>query len=186
MNRNIVLLTLFLSFGFHSGSPSTEENSGTKGKVQEPLTKFSDRPFLEGLGMSIQLQDNWTYEKNENAFIFKENCTDVFCSNMVVRLMENESDLGMAELTQAFITSISQRFREIKVLGVTEEKIGDLNFTIADYKMHEGSTHLGGTTALTIKGAKIVSFNFMGENQQAGSYVNHRKVFFQMLNSLKS
>lgn len=174
---------LFLGLIFYECDTSKKSDSIEGNNEVEILN--TQIILLEDLGLNIQLPEGWKSDKNESAHIFKEDCAQAFCTNLIVSSVINQNDLNLEQVVQSFVASLDERFKEVMVLGVTEDSVNDLVFELVDYKMHEQDTHLGGTTAFTIKDGKIVSFNFMAENEPEGSYRDQRKIFTEILASIK-
>jgi hypothetical protein len=190
MKTTALSLIFILSLLIYSCDTSRKNRTGEMKKEELSSTSIDAKSLntftLEGLGFSIELPESWESEKNENAFIFKEDCNRSFCSNLIVSSAFNHNNLNMEQVVQSFVGSLGQKFKEVRVLGVTDKVICGFQFQLIDYKMFEQDTHLGGTIAFTINGDNIVSLNFMAENQPEGSYPERRKIFIQILNSIKS
>jgi hypothetical protein len=184
MSRIGTLSILLLCFTFY-GCDTSKKNDSTNSASETEIDRNQNATSLERIGLTIQLPEDWKSDKNENAYIFKKDCAQIFCTNLIVSTAINQNDLNLEQVVQSFVASLDQRFKEVKVLGITDDSVNGLIFKLVDYKMHEQDTHLGGTTAFTMKDGKIVSFNFMAENEPEGSYGDQRKVFAEILASIK-
>lgn len=181
-NRLSTLITLFLCL-VHFGCGRPKEND--KVTTEMPKDEVPPPSTLGGLGLSISLPENWKSERDGNTFVFKEDCNQGFCTNLIVSSIDNKDELNLDQVAESFVASLDQKFKESKVLGITDKPINGFDFKLVDYKMHEQGTHLGGTTAFLIKDNKIISFNFMAENEPAGSYGEKRGGFEYILATVK-
>jgi hypothetical protein len=136
--------------------------------------------------IAVKVPKIWNYEKlAENTLVFKDSCNEKFCTNLVIRLIDNSKNLTMEQIQSSLVESLSQSFEDIDVLGTSEKSFNIGSTKTIDYKVFENETHLGSTIVYWVEGDKIFSLNFMALNQPEGAYAVHRKEFFEIVNELR-
>jgi hypothetical protein len=161
-----------------------------KKKERSSTSKENINPSydIENVNLSIHTPDNWKLEADSaNFLIFKEKCPKdkLFCTNLVIRSIDNTNALTIDEIAELYIKGLEGRFKEVKIVSVANKEIDGITSKVIDYKILENDTHLGNTAVFIVRLGKVVSFNFTAENNPEGSYVNQRKLFFEMLSSVK-
>lgn len=170
----------------------------TNGRKQTPMKEknvagsFSDSTFVfQDFDIAIDAPSNWKSEKlNEGMFVFRMNCDTgaVFCPNLVARFIPLERQLTLEDCAELFLSAFRTKFKNFELVNTLNKEIGQFKIKVIDYKMFENGTNLGGTTAFVILEDKTHAFalSIMAENDEHGSYVNYRRLFENILNSLKS
>ncbi|MFO7256833.1 MAG: hypothetical protein DIU61_004000 [Bacteroidota bacterium] len=167
--------------------------AGCNSKRGDEASSFSSsKPVFEinGFTFAIEIPDNWsTIEDADslNAVAFREQCPDdkTFCANLVVRTMPNDSLLHLDDIANIYRYELESTYAQMEVVAVSDAVIGGLDSKVIDYKLFENQTNLGSTTVFMVKGSTIVGFYFAAENASDGGYLEQRKVFAEMLNSLE-
>lgn len=191
MRHYILYFFILLFFGCSNENKkevkSVEDNS--KLANENIFSNSNSSSFLiEKEDISFDLPKGWIKEElSEDTYAFRENCPDTanFCTNLVVRIVKNDSKLNSEQVVDVFVTSLPQRFKTMQIVSVLDQKINDFDFKIVDYKVFENQVHLGSSTAFLTFDDKIISFYFTAENKPAGSFAQKRKLFLDILNSLK-
>lgn len=140
---------------------------------------------IDELGITLLIPESWSGGQQQNIFVFTRDCDEVFCANLIIRSNANKEKMDLDKAASFLISSLGKRFKELKMVAVDDHTINDKQFKVLDYMFREEDVDLGGTTALAIRGDNIISISFMGLNQPKGSYVDARRMFAKMLDSIK-
>jgi hypothetical protein len=159
-------------------------------KGESVLSMLNSKPTydISGFTFAIEIPDNWSMlEDSVDAIVFREDCPEekVFCPNMVVRAMPADSLLDLNDVASLYMQQIEGMYGQMQVVAVHDAIIGGLDSKVIDYKLFGNATNLGSTAVFMIKGPTVVGFYFSAENTPEGAYLEQRKVFSEMLNSLE-
>lgn len=142
---------------------------------------------LDGHGIELTVDANWEYQKlSDDTYAFKFKCDKevLFCKNFAIRIFKNTDKQTIDQLTQSLLDYMPQRFKQYKVIGVNDGKINDRRFKVIDYKFREENVNLGSTTLVTQRGNEFISIYFTALNEPEKSYVNERRLLFDILTKL--
>src|SRR5690606_22122090 len=153
-------------------------------------TNFGSKPVydLNGFSFALEIPENWSVvEDSVDAIAFREECPEDkdFCTNLVIRIMPNDSLLHLDEIAALYVHGMEGQYGEKKMVSVNDAVIGGLDSKVIDYKLFEKDIHLGSTAVFIIKDTTILGLYFAAENKPEGAYPEHRKIFFDMLKSLE-
>lgn len=172
-------------------SRSTKEEKQTDVKRDDITNKFSDSTFIfHDYRIAMDAPHNWKSDKlSGTMFVFKMDCDTgrVFCPNLVARFIPLEQQLTLEDCAELFLTSFQAKFKNFQLVSSLDKQVGEFKIKVVDYKMFENDTNLGGTTAFVILDDKAHAFalSMMAENDEHGSYIEYRRLFENILNSLK-
>ncbi len=179
--QKIYLVLICLSI-FTCGSNKNEKPIDEESKSDR--TKFE----IDNFDISFQLPEGWQVAiDSSNIVAIKDNCltNPGFCSNLVIRTLDNVDQLTMEEIVNLYIQGLDKRFEEVRVVKISDEKINSVEFKVIDYKLFENGVNLGSTYAFAIIKSKIISLNFAAENVPEGNYLKRREVFSEVFNSIE-
>lgn len=185
----ILLIPILIAVVGCSRETKREDHINMSGSNDVP--KSPDSTFVfQDFGIAIDAPYNWKSEKlNETMFVFKMNCDSgrIFCPNLVVRFIPLEQQFTLEDCAELFLSSFQAKFEDFKLVSSLDKDVGKFKIKVVDYKMFENNTNLGGTTAFVILDDKKHAFalSIMAENDEYGSYVNYRRLFENILNSIK-
>ncbi len=188
MNNKFILLVAI----FFSCSNSETENKRDKMnefKFQNDTLVLERRFDFPGKELSIVIPSDWIKEElEENTIVFRENYIDTigFCTNLVVRTIPNKNSLNLNQIAEVFISALPERFDTMKIIEVSDEIIKDMHFKVVDFKVLEDGTHLASSTAYMLHNNNIITLYFTAENLPGGVFIEKRKLFFSMLNSMSA
>jgi hypothetical protein len=172
-------------------SRSAKEAKQTGIDANNIAFRSSDSTFVfHDFHLAIDAPYNWKSEElNENMFVFKMDCDTgrVFCPNLVARFIPLEKQLTLEDCAELFLSSFQAKFENFELVSSLDKEVGKFKIKVVDYKMFENGTNLGGTTAFVILEDKTHAFalSIMAENDTNGSYINYRRLFENILKSLK-
>ncbi|MBX2915133.1 MAG: hypothetical protein KF856_07660 [Cyclobacteriaceae bacterium] len=132
---------------------------------------------LDKHNIEFTVDRNWEYQKiSDDTYVFKFKCAKEipFCKNITIRVIKNTDKQTIDQLTQTLVDYIPKRFDQYQIISVRDEKVNDRQFRVIDYKFREENLDLGNTT--------LVYFTAL--NQPEKSYVNERKILFELLKTL--
>jgi hypothetical protein len=189
MYKYVILSILLFNFSCSKSNKEREAKEQSDNSVMEKINESGERVNFSN-GLSLTLPNDWTIKDtlNSNTFAYLAKCEDsvVFCSNLVVRFINNENNLTLGQVVDYFLTSLPDRFETLKIVSVREHEINGITLTVVDYKMNESNTDLGSTCAFFLMNEQIISFYFTGKNQPEGSYLEEREIMVEILKSLNS
>jgi hypothetical protein len=139
---------------------------------------------LDKHGIEFTVDSNWKYEKISNdTYSFKFKCDkDVaFCRNIVIKIIKNTEKQTIDELTQTLVDYIPKRFEQYKIISLRDENVNSRQYRVIDYKFRQENVDLGNTTLVTKRDNEFISIYFTALNQPEKSYVNERKLVFELL-----
>jgi hypothetical protein len=134
--------------------------------------------------IEFTVDTNWEYQKvSDDTYVFKFKCAKEvpFCKNITIRVINNTNKETIDQLTQALVDYIPKRFEQYHIISVRDEKVNDRQFRVIDYKFREEHVDLGSTTLVTQRDNEFISIYFTALNQPEKSYVNERKLLFELL-----
>ena len=143
---------------------------------------------LDNHEIDLTLDNNWEYQKiSGDTYSFKFKCDKdvIFCRNITIKVIKNTSNETIDQLTETLKEYIPKRFERYKIVSVRDQIINKRQFRVIDYKVIEENVALGNTTLITKRGNEFISIYFSGLNQPEGSYVNERKLLFEVLGTLE-
>lgn len=146
---------------------------------------FISKPFPE-LGITFSYPSKWEIIDEKNTiFNIRKSCSKEFCTNLVLTVIQDSSQLGQEYYADQYITYIKSRFTNLEILYTGKESFGPFNAYIIDYKLEENSVELGSTIAiLKIAENKYLVFNYSGFNGVEGLYFYDRLILEEMLNTI--
>ncbi|WP_192822165.1 hypothetical protein [Rufibacter sp. LB8] len=139
---------------------------------------------LDDHGVSVTLDDNWSYSKLSNdTYVLKYKCEQdaAFCKNIVIRVIKNTNKETLEQVAQTIVETLPSRYEAYKLVSVKGDTIEGKEYKVIDYIIKEKDIHLGNTTVVTRRNNDLILFHFAGLNQPKGNFLKERNSFFAFL-----
>ena len=169
---------------------STKKN-GESVNNQEIESQVSDSVFVfQKYKLTIGIPKTWTPQKlSESIFVFRMDCDSsrIFCPNIAAQFTVLDQNQTLRSYTETYFYHFQEKYKTFHLVSSLDKQANDFQMKIVDYKMFEQNTNFGGTTAI-IKcenSDQLLILSIMAENDESGSYVKYRRLFENILNSIR-